>query len=845
MNFDWQTEEDVDWEVQQRAEDRRSLPAAGRRWLLLLGALALVALAAVLLWREARQRVEAAEAQIAEAVLASDRIARRAATEGDRELLRSVLSGRDRGWLQTQYELLEQGMLFADVAGPLGLRPASGAGPARTVEVNADLNEAVVTAEQAYRPERGGEAVTLQQIYVYRQGRDRWLLAPPLDDFWGAWRSERQPYLTLTYPERDGSIARRLGADLNGRLEELCAAYPKVSCPDDLHVRVRLETDLDSVLALTEHGLGLGRQRRLSLPAPTLVGLPAGDGAYEALLRGYAGPVVTAAVAEAVGYECCGRVLFFEAAVNWQLAEMGLRPWPLTLERYLAAADGLEGPDELRRLWQWPFLATDAHAERWQAHALVEMVIATDRAESTTILQEAMLAEPSIAAWMNAATDFSSVLALYEAWRSFMFERIAALQTMPALPEQELLAACSEGGTAVIQRYDPLRDHWPETPALSGYGFGVVYPLEDDDGVLLTGRRPGSSRAQTLLWRPDSQRVLSVAGVGGWFYLSRGNGDWNLVPGEVDPGQTLLVPAGPAGDPGGQYAPVRVYDENGGARTPALLDLDSCGAAGDCEWRFISSAPVWSPDGEHMLVVNGRALLLLGERDGRSWEPVAAGRYPFWLSDDVYGYVTPRERLVVRRVGERTRRTVLDVEGLLPFLTDFNRSRSLEMAAVAGPPGSGVLALVVGYEEQPARYLLLLQRPADADVWLTADPDPEELTVLLQGNHLIFRDALPSFSPDGRWLIVHTVGGTQARPQFWLFDVEARKDVLVGPAPGLSGIYDWSRDGRWLARWRGQGVAELIAPAGAPEGGPYRRFVQPPFRFPSSGECTSLAWINR
>ena len=845
MSFEWQTEEDADWEAERPAEEP-GRAAVGRHSLLLFGALAVIVVAGILLWREAQRRIETAEARVAEAVLASDSIARRAAAEGDRELLRSVLSGRDRAWLQTQYDLLEEGLLFADAAQPLGLRPVVDAEPVSTVEVDADLNEVVVIAEQLYRPDGDGETVALRQTYVYRQGRDRWLLAPPLDDFWGGWGSLRHSHLTLTYRERDEAIARRLAADLDDRLSDLCGTYPKVSCPEDLHLHVRLETDPDSLLALTDPGLGLGRRRRLSLPAPTLVGLPAGDGAYEALLRGYATPVVTAAVAEAVGYECCGRRLFFEAAVNWQLAEMGLRPWPLNLGRYLAAADGLEGPDELRRLWQWPFLAANVEAERWQAHALIELAMTADQAESIAALQEAILAEASVVGWTHAATSFSSVLALYENWRSFIFERIATLQTAPALPKQDLLAACSEGGTAVVQRYDPVRERWPATPAFSGYGFGVLFPTWGDGGVLLTGRQAGSSQAQTMLWRPGTQRVLSLADVGGWFYLSRGEGDWNLVPGEVESGQSLLVPAGAVEDPQGQYAPVRVYDENGGSRTPALLDLESCRADGDCRWHFISSIPVWSPDGDHMLVVNGRALLLLGGRDGRSWEPVAAGRSPFWLANDVYGYVTPGGRLVVRRVGETARRTVLDAEDLLPFLSDLNPSRPVELvAAVAAPPGTGVLALVVGYEEQPARYLFLLQRPPDSDVWLTAEPRPEELTLLLGANQHIFRNALPTFSPDGRWLVVHTAGGTESQPRFWLFDVQTRERLLVGPAPGLPGIYDWSSDGRWVARWRGQGVAELIAPAGAQDGDPYRRFVQPPFRFSSSGECTSLAWINR
>ena len=846
MSFEWQTEEDGDWKVQEAAAAGLEEPAGGRRWLLLIGALVLMVAAGVLVWREARQQVDAAEARIMEAVLASDDVARGAAVEGDRELLQSVLSARNRGWLQTQYELLEQGLLFGDVAQVLNLRPAAGDQPERTVEVDAELDEVVVTAEQAYQAREDGSTVTLQHTYVYRQGRDRWLLSPPLRDFWGEWTSVRHRYTTFSYPGRDEAVARRLAADLDEHLQEACTTYPKLSCDENVHLRVRFETDPDSLLALTEPGLGLGRQRRLSLPTPTLVGLPVDEAAYKALLRAYAAPVVTAAIAEAAGYECCTHVLFFEAAVNVQLAEMDIRPWPVTLDGYLAAADGLEDVDQLRRLWQWPFLAANVEVERWQAHALVEMMVTRGGTGPVTALQQAMLVEPGIDGWMRAATDFSSIVRMYEEWRTFIFKRIVALQMAPPPPQQELLAACHEGDSAVVQRYDPARDRWAQRPALSGYSFGALFPIGDDEGVLLTGRRAGSNQGQMLLWRPGSQRVLSQAQVGGRFYLSRGDGGWGVAPGDVVSTESLLVPAGSADDPLGQYAPVRVYDEGGVSRTPALLDLESCATSGGCRWRFISSVPVWSPDGEHMLVVNGRALLLLGARDGRSWEPVAAGRSPFWLSDDVYGYVTPEDRLVVRRVGERARQTVLDVEEVLPFLKDINLSRPVEVvAAVAGPPDSGALALVVGYEEQPARYLFLLQRPADPEIWLTADVRPEEMTLLLESNYLIFRNALPSFSPDGLWLAVHSLGGGGSGSKFWLFDARTGEEVLAGPAPDVPGIYDWSLDGRWLARWRGRGVVELIAPDSGPDGESYRRFVTAPLRIPSRGECTSLAWINR
>jgi len=65
------------------------------------------------------------------------------------------------------------------------------------------------------------------------------------------------------------------------------------------------------------------------LPAPSLVGLPAGDegerkAAYAALRDGYTRHVLGAAIAQAVSWRCCDASLLFSMLLQYQLSDLGL-----------------------------------------------------------------------------------------------------------------------------------------------------------------------------------------------------------------------------------------------------------------------------------------------------------------------------------------------------------------------------------------------------------------------------------------------------------------------------------------------------------------------------------------
>ena len=303
MSFDWQTERNQDSEQSERwLPEPRLRPRRRRLWILL--PLALVVAAIVVAGRQVNERVVDVTYATKEDVLSSHALARRAAAQKDEELWVSLLSGHSGEWLEAQKERLLHGLLFEDSLRPFGFRPLARPAADPEVTLNPELSEAVVQEVQPFAVD-AGEGLTstihLIQTFVYRRGEQRWLLSPPDDDFWGARQTLDGALLTLIAPERDQELAVRLGRDIDAKLDETCREL--VACPQSFRVRLRLEKDPATVNEAAEVGRLLGAEQTLTLPAPTLLGVPVDDGGYDALYRVYARHVVAAAIGSITGAE--------------------------------------------------------------------------------------------------------------------------------------------------------------------------------------------------------------------------------------------------------------------------------------------------------------------------------------------------------------------------------------------------------------------------------------------------------------------------------------------------------------------------------------------------------------
>lgn len=412
--FDWQTEDDGAWEALPNAQATADA-APRRRWWPLLGVV-LLGMSALLVYYAVTQRAENATAVATEALLASHDVLTQAAAAGDGELFITVLSGRSSGWADAQQRLLHAEALWGREA--LGLRLLPDVAPPPQVTVAPNLQQAEVVVERAYATADGTDgaqtAVRLRHTAVYRRGVNRWLLAPPDAAFWGETLSAETRHLRVSYPARDEAAVAALLAQLDETVARVCRLDGE-PCPATWRLTLRFTTDPTSLLTATVPGALVDERPALTLPTPSLVGVPANAAGYRALHQAYAAPLAAAALGRRVGWTCCAHGLFYQALIDWQLAEWGLRPWPLTATQYdnvLASKFSLAG---IRPFWSRGDVVDDFN-HAWPVYTLVAYV--AERGTQTPLALMRNLAGGDYERWLWQALGgrVDSFAALEQDW---------------------------------------------------------------------------------------------------------------------------------------------------------------------------------------------------------------------------------------------------------------------------------------------------------------------------------------------------------------------------------------------------------------------------------------------
>lgn len=817
--FEWQTEEEGDWEETVHAGDGDRSP----RRLLPVGFLVLLILAAgaLAVYQTLDNRVEEATTSVEDEVLASHEVVRRAAERRDRELLTGFLSGRDRAWAAAQEQLVEVGVLFDRTGLGLRLLPAGGpesAGDQRLtvkdVNLSPDLTAAEVVVEQAYAAAVGNgltETVRLEQVGVYRQGPNRWLYAPPEDEaaYWGPWSTVSGRYLTLSFPERDGTVARRLAGDLEARLAALCN-LPELSCPADYHLTVRLDRDPTSLMTVNEPPplsvLDEGEQIRL--PALSLVGKPVDEAAYRALARGYAAQVLGVALTRDLWeWPCCEHALLYHAILDEQLRRLGVQAHPLFAADYeRLARESFDLADDLESVWGEPRFLASGDALWLQAQATVAFVARQNPSVSATEMVARLTTAPTPWQWLYG--DERVPEAESTVWLRFLYEEAGLTAADPPIPwpKHEGLLLCRESGEPRMGlfRYRPAAGQLEE--ALPGKRFTALRALPDRSGALLFASEGSGDERDillylwqdeelTLLWDSEETRVsLSL----NWFAL----------------------------DPAGERMTLSVAGREGD--TDILLDLQAC-LSGECHAQVLPGHLLWSPDGARSLLVQDDGLLL-ADGDGRSPRVVVTGTVasPAWLDDESFAYLsresTTFDATTLVAVGldgdGRERESVRpllqleDVRSLLPGGVE-----TVRMSGVQVNPADRdqlLLAMVDVTRDQTATYFLLFN-------WKTgALKEPVEL-------HL---SSGPVFSPTGRWLAAHGFDREIDGNLLVLYGTESEQEMRFSQY-GWPYTSRWSPDGRWLLDAGGP-VVRLVAPDHA-----FQRVL-----IHDLASCTAAAWVD-
>jgi hypothetical protein len=750
-NFDWQTEEDVDWDdlpdtTPDQAEQlrRRTWP---RRfwWLLLIGGLLLAG--GWLALQQVAARVAEVEAEVTADLLASHELLLRAAADQDEDVVLSLLSGRDTGWTQGQLEVVTAGLWLERLS--LGLTYLETPDDGITVTLSSDLFTADMVYDVVYQTDTA-ESITLQRTAVYRRGTDRWLYAPPDGDYWGGWEEAEFPRLTLEYPVREAEIAQRLGADLSQAVADLCREIDGFDCPADFRVRLQLDHRPQSLLAfntavLPFHGVAFHYQ----LPTLALVGLPQDEVAYDALRRGYTARLLSGVVADHTAYSCCRQAAIFRVLVDYQLSQLGITTWPVTERLHQEVASG-ERPLEgriLSNLWWVEDTAVLRTNDGWMAYLLVDYLLNATTGPSVVGWQTMLGVRQELYAWLETvelANRQDGYTALANQLRRYAYiQSLTKADAEPPqpLPGDDLLLACMPtrtGSPAPVQllRYNLVADRWQSDQ--SYLGQPILYP---------DGRGPDNRGEGTIL----------INQAGDWETGSQQISHWQA--GQIRPLSPNDLAFTTFGDlsPNGRF--LTAYQFTAESLHPVLFDLDDCTATG-CRLYPLTGDIRWSPTGQRSLILANldRPTIIHQFASGTTvdiWpaddrggpvvdEPITAVRDPFWVDDDTFGYIEQEdghERVVLVTDAQTT-------SGTFPLFT-------LDLIANRWPAGiddtaQSILSVIPNPHRQ-GQFLLLLRgtksihlmayHVVDQTLVPLAEPPPNRPFFLtyLMGDYLLLR----------------------------------------------------------------------------------------------------------
>ncbi len=816
--FDWYTDED-----QSAWEEPRDAPLATsprrRRWPILLAVLLALALTGYAVMREVNQRIAESQDLVEAEVLAANELVQRAAANSDRELLISMLSGRDAGWTETQTELLEVGLLFGEAVSPIGLQPLAEEPISATVTLSSNFREAVVNERREFTANVGNdpdEAVLLDQSLVFRKGERNWLLAPPQDDFWGDWVSIAGDRASFAYSLRDERFAGRFAVDIESKLAALCVLY---LCPANWRMSIRFDREPESLLRLASPEERLKATRSLDLPSPTLIGMPVDETGTEALSDGYAALVIAAALADILEWKCCLKIAYFEAIVDATLAELGVRPYPLRESEYLGLVN-YPVRDGSRTYAAWDARSMDDldPRDRALAHAIVEYLL-SDGAELTRLAEYLVAVgdsrgSNSLLYWARLVTGSSFN---EESWYQFVREKAESYQnaTPPPipLPDQDLLLACRSrsGPEAGLYRYDIATNSLSlEVSLPEEFFFPLALP--DDSGVFLTVSLPDGMSAETQLIRSGVQpaRVL-----------------WN------SPGAVIIYLGEPV-DPQGQYAQLWVIDDQNPGPGIAFADLTTCAPGADCWLIPLPGAPVWSPDGQLLIVEQDDGSLLLGDRGLADWQPIGEGHAPFWISEELYGFIgLDYSSIYLSRVSTGEQWLLLAAHDLAAAQSRGRQPIPPMIQMVKTHPAAPDTLFVLAAHAEFGYLTLFRVTLPPGEAIEGAELYSLEMTWLIDGLSFDLPQPIQLLSPDGNWLAAKT-----AQAGFQLLNLDTGQTYSIGiPGEEFALVqHDWSADSPWIAFVGGENV-ELIAPL--PDGELVRRIV-----FQDDLLCSSVNWVN-
>ncbi len=869
--FDWRTEDDFDWDRLEETSPSE-LPPGRRRWLAVLIGVLLVAGLAAFLVRQVDQRIDENTQAISSDVISSHNLLRFAEKEQDDELFFSLLSGRDSTWTATQHKLFQSRTLH-DRA-PFGLKvlpsnplPLEG-DETLSVTFSPDLMTADVTTLLPYEITIGNqltETVTLQETNQYRLGRERWLLSPLDEAFWGTQESQKGARLELTFPQRDSDLAVRLLPDLERKLEELCSTLADIDCSSGSQLKIFLSTDPQTLVDSAQPRAAQATDDGLTivLPTPTLVGIPQDEAGYQAIFRGYAAQMVTAVISHDVGYECCEQLPIYRALVDYQLSQLALKPWPVGSAAYEQALSKQVSFQELSPLWPSDNAQDIDGPDGWRTYVLVDYLLDRLPQYSPALLQRELINRENYQEWLNSLftgeSNLSDSALINELARGFWLRSYARTLNNTAdwgadAPAQDIYLTCAvpdpedqDAQITTLYQYDIDQNRWDGVYETSSMLWTRSLPGDD---MLLQQEFDAEGHHWTAGIRQNAHLIDLVAG----------SQDSTVAFGQTDPAATGLA--------------AYLFPPGGNEATITWFDLRNCQESGGCSNQELPGIPIWSADGGRALFtgdpnsqldllrtelrtvlygrpernralpwyIGTRAEFSEGEALASAEElpQVANGRAPIWLDNNTVAFVADDSDPMLQR-GSRVMSTAVDQDDpqLLFSLSDLLAALDIDIDAQRM---FWIQYLMLHPDKPEILYVVVLSAMNQRAYVLSFDRSSDDVRYLMSAGWLANHSL--GISPDGRYLIL--TGMDESDPNagtentlLQLYDL-AREEVipffsLTGDFPPFSIFYDWSQDGSWLAILLDDDKVGFYSP----EAKQLQIVETPP------GACGAPSWINQ
>lgn len=648
-DFEWRTDEEWSEEVVSAEIPRR------RWWQWGLFGCLLLLVGGAALW-QLRGRVQAAVQKSEDEVIASYNLLYSAVQSGDTELAYTFLSGSDQSWTrQVQTRISARTWLAWPELGWEMVGEPSIVG----VEMGSDLRSAELTLALTYR--FNGNPFTLHHTLTFRQGETHWLYAPPAESLWanGSLMGEQTDgfQLKMVHLDRDAALVERLQVDIYRAREQISRSQSgrQIAFPEI--VAWLSDYDYDSSYAL-DTGSGV---TNLSLPAPSVIGIPLDEVGYQALLAAYNRFLLAFPTVTNFSDDCCQHTVFAQALGEHVMAEAGVPVVQLTAHDYTRVLQGNGAFDNRLLGWQ-SAEPTPPTTDDWRtARAVVEYI-------HETIPMYAVSRQMG-----SSLNQFDS----FDEWlKHVMFVRALSSQTPATGTETEPSFAGFQA--FLIERGASLVDHAP-------YDLPTAQPVLACDTITGGGRLYAYDfagyRWDNLLETEAPITAIHTLDQPNTLWLEQGGtaaGVWK--DGAIMPQNApLLWFSAEWQTPDTPTVVMRqeLLDneliENHLAINFFWLDPNRCDSENGCELTPIEGIPHWSPNREHILFADlKRGLLTVTDAQRNvlyTRTDITTLDTVIWIDDTHYAWRNPTDGAYYRsNIESSTPQHWFSITNLRPIL---------------------------------------------------------------------------------------------------------------------------------------------------------------------------------